>query len=114
MAASPTPTSCGPEKCFSSLIRLRAFLADAGIRGNRQGWKLIRFDQLEAPYASMVHDFMVTRNYVLFPIMPLTGGMQRAMAGKPGYACGIAPEALARRRAEKHRFLARQKTGLLR
>ena len=40
----------------------------------------------EAPYASMVHDFMVTRNYVLFPVLPLTGSMQRAMTGKPAYA----------------------------
>jgi carotenoid cleavage dioxygenase-like enzyme len=28
----------------------------------------------------------VTRNYVLFPVMPLTGSMQRAMAGKPAFA----------------------------
>jgi len=48
--------------------------------------KLKRYDQFEAPYASMVHDFMVTRNYVLFPVLPLTGSMQRAMAGKPAYA----------------------------
>jgi carotenoid cleavage dioxygenase len=34
----------------------------------------------------MVHDFMVTRNYVLFPVLPLTGSMQRAMSGKPAYA----------------------------
>jgi carotenoid cleavage dioxygenase len=47
---------------------------------------LKRFDQFEAPYASMVHDFMVTRNYVLFPVLPLTGSMQRAMSGKPAYA----------------------------
>jgi carotenoid cleavage dioxygenase-like enzyme len=47
---------------------------------------LRRFDQFDAPYASMVHDFMVTRNYVLFPVMPLTGSMQRAMAGKPAFA----------------------------
>jgi carotenoid cleavage dioxygenase-like enzyme len=34
----------------------------------------------------MVHDFMVTRNYVLFPVLPLTGSMQRALSGKPAYA----------------------------
>jgi len=34
----------------------------------------------------MVHDFLVTRNYVLFPVLPLTGSMQRAMSGKPAYA----------------------------
>jgi carotenoid cleavage dioxygenase len=48
--------------------------------------KLCRFDHFDAPYASMVHDFMVTRNYVLFPVLPLTGSMQRAMSGKPAYA----------------------------
>ena len=34
----------------------------------------------------MVHDFMVTRNYVLFPILPLSMDMQRAMQGKPPIA----------------------------
>jgi carotenoid cleavage dioxygenase len=29
---------------------------------------------------------MVTRDYVLFPVLPLTGSMPRAMAGKPAYA----------------------------
>jgi carotenoid cleavage dioxygenase len=48
--------------------------------------KLVRYDQFDAPYASMVHDFMVTRDYVLFPVLPLTGSMPRAMAGKPAYA----------------------------
>jgi carotenoid cleavage dioxygenase-like enzyme len=48
--------------------------------------KLVRYDVFDAPYASMVHDFMVTRNYVLFPVLPLTGSMQRAMSGKPAYA----------------------------
>jgi carotenoid cleavage dioxygenase-like enzyme len=45
-----------------------------------------RHDLFDAPYASMVHDFMVTRNYVLFPVLPLTGSMQRAVSGKPAYA----------------------------
>jgi carotenoid cleavage dioxygenase len=45
-----------------------------------------RFDHFEAPYASMVHDFIVTANYVLFPILPLTGSMERAMRGQPPYA----------------------------
>ena len=31
--------------------------------------------KLTAPYAAMVHDFMVTKDYVLFPIMPLTSSM---------------------------------------
>ena len=45
-----------------------------------------RFERFEAPYASMVHDFIVTENHLLFPILPLTGSMERAMRGRPPYA----------------------------
>lgn len=45
-----------------------------------------RFEHFETPYASMVHDFIVTANHVLFPILPLTGSMERAMRGRPAYA----------------------------
>jgi carotenoid cleavage dioxygenase-like enzyme len=45
-----------------------------------------RFDRFEAPYASMVHDFIVTENHLLFPILPITGSMDRAMSGRPPYA----------------------------
>src|SRR5436190_1253945 len=36
-----------------------------------------RFDRFESPYASMVHDFIVTENHLLFPILPITGSMER-------------------------------------
>src|SRR5262245_11905586 len=45
-----------------------------------------RFERFEAPYASMVHDFIVTEHYVLFPVLPLTGSLERAMTGRPAYA----------------------------
>jgi len=48
--------------------------------------RVVRRDDFQAPYASMVHDFIVTENYVLFPIMPLTGSLERAMKGLPAYA----------------------------
>jgi len=34
----------------------------------------------------MVHDFIVTENHLLFPILPITGSMERAMGGRPPYA----------------------------
>ena len=43
--------------------------------------KVTRLDRFEAPFASMVHDFMVTRRHVLFPILPATLSMDRAMKG---------------------------------
>ena len=48
--------------------------------------KVTRFDRFEAPYASMVHDFIVTENHLLFPVLPITGSMTRAMGGQPAYA----------------------------
>jgi carotenoid cleavage dioxygenase-like enzyme len=45
-----------------------------------------RFERFEAPYASMVHDFIVTENHMLFPVLPITGSLARAMAGQPAYA----------------------------
>ena len=47
---------------------------------------MTRFDRFEAPYASMVHDFIVTENHLLFPVLPITGSMARAMGGQPAYA----------------------------
>jgi carotenoid cleavage dioxygenase len=45
-----------------------------------------RRDRFAAPYASVVHDFMVTRNHVMFPILPLTGDLERAKRGGPPMA----------------------------
>jgi len=48
--------------------------------------QVVRRDNFEAPYSSMVHDFMVTDRHVLFPILPLSGDLQRVMNGGPAYA----------------------------
>jgi carotenoid cleavage dioxygenase len=48
--------------------------------------QVVRRDDFQAPYAAMVHDFMVTRNHVLFPVLPLSASLQRAMSGKPPFA----------------------------
>ncbi|MGN6514575.1 MAG: carotenoid oxygenase family protein [Rhizomicrobium sp.] len=45
-----------------------------------------RLDMFDAPFCSMVHDFFVTRSYALFPVLPLTGDLTRAMNGKPAFA----------------------------
>lgn len=47
---------------------------------------VVRRDQFAAPYCSMVHDFMVTRSHVIFPILPLTGDLERAKRGGPAFA----------------------------
>lgn len=39
----------------------------------------------EAPYSSMVHDWAVTQNFVVFPIIPLTSDLERLKDGGPHY-----------------------------
>jgi carotenoid cleavage dioxygenase len=45
--------------------------------------RVTRLDRFEAPYSAMVHDFCVTDRHVLFPILPLSMSLARAMSGKP-------------------------------
>src|SRR5437762_12174128 len=67
----------GPQRNFN--------LIDYGVT-DKTG-KMMRRDRFAAPYASMIHDFMVTPTYVMFPVMPLTGDLQRATRGLPPLAC---------------------------
>ncbi|HTK80167.1 MAG TPA: carotenoid oxygenase family protein [Rhizomicrobium sp.] len=52
---------------------------------NREG-RLTRLDLFKAPFCSMIHDFFVTKNYVGFPVLPLTGSLPRVMGGGPAFA----------------------------
>ncbi|WP_431283072.1 carotenoid oxygenase family protein [Humitalea sp. 24SJ18S-53] len=47
--------------------------------------RVTRHEAFDAPYCSMVHDFAVTDRHVLFPVLPLVGRMERAMAGQMPY-----------------------------
>jgi len=47
---------------------------------------LTRSEHFEAPFPSMMHDFIVTAEHVVFPVFPLTGDLERAMAGDPPFA----------------------------
>lgn len=45
--------------------------------------EVTQLQSFTAPYASMAHDFILTRDHVLFPVTPLTLSMERALRGKP-------------------------------
>lgn len=47
--------------------------------------ELAALSRFPAPYCSMVHDFLVTEHYALFPVLPITGSMERAMRGEPAW-----------------------------
>ena len=48
--------------------------------------EVTRRQDFQAPYCSMVHDFMVSEHHVAFPVLPLTGSLDRAMKGLPPFA----------------------------
>lgn len=37
----------------------------------------------QAPYACLLHDFGVTQDYVIFPVVPVCSSLERARAGRP-------------------------------
>jgi carotenoid cleavage dioxygenase len=62
------------------------FTADLSYQVVDRDGRMTRCDFFQGPYPSMVHDFVVTRRHVIFPIFPLTGSMERAMKGAPPFA----------------------------
>jgi carotenoid cleavage dioxygenase len=47
---------------------------------DKQG-NLVREEWFEAPYVSLMHDFAVTREHVVFPVFPITASLDRLQAG---------------------------------
>ena len=43
--------------------------------------KLTHYSEFTTPYSSMVHDFMVTSQHVIFPVFPLVIDLEQAMMG---------------------------------
>ena len=62
------------------------FSPNVSIRVVDRDGTVTRDEMLDIPFASMVHDFAVTKNWIVVPIFPLTGSMQRAMTGMPPFA----------------------------
>lgn len=45
--------------------------------------ELIRSQMSKGPFAALVHDFAITRDFVILPMCPVTVSLKRAMAGAP-------------------------------
>jgi carotenoid cleavage dioxygenase len=54
-------------------------------RANNQG-TIIEKRVIPTPYISMIHDFAMTENFVIFPVFPLTIDMEKARKGEPPIA----------------------------
>jgi len=48
--------------------------------------KVTRAEILEGPFPTMIHDFAVTRNWIVIPFFPLISSIERAMNGNSSFA----------------------------
>jgi len=86
MSAHPKVDPVTGELLFHAYMATGPFSDDIGLyRVNADG-HMTQSHLFKSPYAAMVHDFVVTENYILFPVMPIAGDMERAMNGLPPFA----------------------------
>ncbi len=86
MTAHPKLDPVTGEMIFFGYSAKGRFTADMMLHVADRDGKLVRSEHFVAPFPSMVHDFVVTRSHIIFPIFPLTGSMERAMKGLPPFA----------------------------
>ena len=86
MTAHPKVDPETGEMLFFGYMAKGMFTRDMSYHVVDAAGNLTRSVWFEAPYASMVHDFIVTRDYVVFPIFPLSGSLERAQKGGPPLA----------------------------
>jgi carotenoid cleavage dioxygenase len=68
------------------LFAKRRFDGDMALQVADSHGNLIREEHFQAPYPGLSHDFAVTREHVIFPIMPLTVDIERLRTGGDFYA----------------------------
>lgn len=86
MTAHPKLDPVTGELVFFAYMSQGPFESDVSLYKVNGKGQLTESHLIPTPYPAMVHDFVVTRNYVLFPIFPLTGSLERAMQGQPPFA----------------------------
>ena len=96
------------EMVFFGYSAKGRFTKEVSIQTVTADGKVTRAEILEGPFPSMIHDFAVTRNWIVVPIFPLTSSMERAMArqaalrlgARQGHAHRLHPAQRHRRRRQ--------------
>jgi carotenoid cleavage dioxygenase len=69
-----------------SFFAHRRFDGDMMLQVIDKNGKLFRQEDFQAPYPGVAHDFAVTREHVIFPVMPMTVDIERLRQGGDFYA----------------------------
>jgi carotenoid cleavage dioxygenase-like enzyme len=86
MTAHPKIDPETGEMIFFAYMASGPFSADVMVHKANADGVLTESIHIPTPYSAMVHDFVVTDNYIIIPVMPITGSLDRAMAGGPPFA----------------------------
>ena len=86
MTAHPKIDPDTGEMIFFAYMATGPFSADVMVHKVNAAGVLTESIHVPTPYSAMVHDFVVTENYIIIPIMPITGSLERAMEGGPPFA----------------------------
>jgi len=86
MTAHPKIDPDTGEMVMFAYMATGPFSADVMVHKVNAAGILTQSIHLPTPYSAMVHDFVVTENYIVVPVMPITGSLDRAMSGGPPFA----------------------------
>ena len=86
MTAHPKVDPETGEMLFFAYMATGPFSEDVMVHKVDPRGVLVESIHVPTPYSSMVHDFVITENYIVIPVMPITGSLDRAMSGGPPFA----------------------------
>lgn len=86
MTAHPKLDPVTGEMVFFAYMATGAFEPNLALHKVDAQGVLTESHIIPTAYPAMVHDFVITQNYIVFPVFPLTGSMDRAMEGKSPFA----------------------------
>lgn len=86
MTAHPKIDPGTGEMVFFAYMATGPFSADVMVHKVNPEGILTESTLIPTPYSAMVHDFVMTENYIIIPVMPITGSLERAMEGGPPFA----------------------------
>ena len=86
MTAHPKIDPDTGEMVFFAYMASGPFSSDVMLHKVNKEGILTDSIQIPTPYSAMVHDFVITENYIIIPVMPITGSLERAMEGGPPFA----------------------------
>ena len=86
MTAHPKVDPATGEMVFFAYMASGPFAADVAVHKVDPVGVLTETIILATPYSAMVHDFVLTENYIIIPVMPISGSLERAMEGGPPFA----------------------------